>query len=98
MTGTQFVAFMDTNGGLHGRVELHRFSLSLEVEYHVHIRQRYTGDGVYIVSLAIDGEEVMNSVLNSKAEQFYDVEVYVSDPWYAACDGSVSDVKLTNFL
>ncbi|XP_066921940.1 uncharacterized protein [Clytia hemisphaerica] len=91
----QVVSYWDLNGDSVG--VFHRQDVKLGVNYHVKYQQQYINSGVYKASLEIDGVEV-ERMLNTQAEQFYDVKFYIADPWYPVCVGSVSDVKFTNFL
>ena len=62
------------------------------------ISQRYVSGGHYRYQIKIDDAEVY-SVINSQAEQFYNVKVYASDPYHEkACPGMIYDLELTNFL
>ena len=62
------------------------------------ISQRYVSGGHYRYQIQIDDVEVY-SVINSQAEQFYNVKVYASDPYHPkSCPGMIYDLELTNFL
>ena len=65
--------------------------------YEIEIHQRYISNGNYRYFIKIDREEV-HSAINSKARQFYNVKVYVGDPWYNASKGLISNLQFTNFL
>lgn len=52
-------------------------------------------DSSYTFSLTIGGEEVW-SVANSKPEEFSDVKVYASSPWYAAQAGAIRGLLIEN--
>ncbi|XP_066924021.1 uncharacterized protein [Clytia hemisphaerica] len=74
-----------------------RYGIMLNTEYNVEIRQRYKSGGVYKYSIFLNGDEV-HSTDNTQAQQFYDVTVYISNPWVFPCIGVVSELKMTNFL
>ncbi|XP_066912236.1 uncharacterized protein [Clytia hemisphaerica] len=75
---------------------IHR-QIHFNTEYNVEIHQRYRSGGVYKYSIFLDGEEV-HSTDNTQAQQFYDVKVFVSNQDGFPCLGSVSDLKITNYL
>ena len=77
--------------------DLYRFDVTYGVTYHVVLHQSYVSGGVYRVSLVIDGKEV-RSVLKTQARQYYNAKIYTANPGFEPCNGSISDVKLTNFL
>ena len=52
-------------------------------------------DFSYMFSLTIGGEEVW-SVANSKPEEFSDVKVYASSPWYVAQAGAIRGLQIEN--
>ena len=71
--------------------------LQVNTEYSVEIRQRYKSGGVYKYSILLNGEEI-HSTDNTQAQQFYDVKVSIGDQWYPECKGTISELKITNFL
>ena len=71
--------------------------LVVNVPIHIEIHQRYTSGGKYRYFIKINGEEVF-SIINTNAQQFYDVKVYASNPWTDACTGYIKNFKVTNFL
>ena len=52
-------------------------------------------DFSYIFSVTIGGEEIW-SVANSKPEEFSDVKVYASSPWYLAQAGAIRGLQIEN--
>ena len=64
---------------------------------HIEIHQRYISGGKYRYFIKWNGEEVY-SVVNEKAQQFYNVKVYASDPWHDACPVFIKNFSITNFL
>ena len=52
-------------------------------------------DSRYMFSLTIGDEEVW-SVANSKPEEFSDVKVYASSPWYGAQAGAIRGLQIEN--
>ena len=64
--------------------------------YDVEIHQRYKSGGVYIFSVIINGEEV-HTADNTQAEQFYNVKVWGATDWIEACNGKISNFKITQF-
>ena len=52
-------------------------------------------DSSYMFSLTIGGETVW-SVANSKPEEFSDVKVYASSPWYVAQAGNIRGLQIEN--
>ncbi|XP_066910159.1 uncharacterized protein [Clytia hemisphaerica] len=71
--------------------------VQFNTEYNVEIHQRYKSGGVYKYSILLNGEEI-HSTDNTQAEQFHDVKVYTGSPWSKACNGTISQLKITNFL
>ncbi|XP_066931320.1 uncharacterized protein [Clytia hemisphaerica] len=71
--------------------------LSINKTYHVEVHQRYTSNGNYRYFVKLDGTEVA-SLVNTDARQFYDIKVYASNPWNAACPVHASNFQITNFL
>uniref|UniRef100_A0A7M5WRY4 Cnidarian restricted protein n=1 Tax=Clytia hemisphaerica TaxID=252671 RepID=A0A7M5WRY4_9CNID len=72
-------------------------TVQYNTEYNVEIHQRYKSGGVYKYSTLLNGEEI-HSTDNTQAQQFYDMKVYISDPWLPACNGWIKYIKITNFL
>uniref|UniRef100_A0A7M5V1R0 Cnidarian restricted protein n=1 Tax=Clytia hemisphaerica TaxID=252671 RepID=A0A7M5V1R0_9CNID len=72
-------------------------TVQYNTEYNVEIHQRDKSGGVYKYSILLNGEEI-HSIDNTQAQQFYDMKVYISDPWFPACNGWIKHVKITNFL
>ena len=66
---------------------------------HIEIHQRYLRSGEYRYFIRIDGEEV-HSVVNTQAQQFYNVKVIAAQAFTSAatCPASIKNVKHTNFL
>jgi len=56
------------------------------------VRISQTAEGAY--SIALNGEEVF-VVQNNNAQEYSDVKVYASNPWYVPLDGSIRDFHLT---
>ena len=52
-------------------------------------------DSSYMFSLTIGGETLW-SVANSKPEEFSDVKVYASSPWFVAQAGSIRGLQIEN--
>ena len=73
--------------------------LSDEETHHIEIHQKYfkNGGGKYRYSVQIDGEEVVYFI-NTDARQFYNVNVYASNPYNDPCPVYISNLKITNFL
>ena len=72
-------------------------SVSINQKYHFAVHQRYVSDGNYRYFITIDGEEIY-TVLNTNATQFYNVKVFMSNNWQAACPVYISNFEITNFL
>ena len=64
---------------------------------HVEIHQRYVSQGDYRFFIKINGIEI-HSVINSGAQQFYNVDVYASDNFHKNAAGYISNFLFTNFL
>ena len=74
--------------------------LSFNVKHHIEIDQTYYGNSIYRFNVEINGQNVL-STINSKARQFYNVQIWASDPWYhiLANDSPViSNLTFVNFL
>ena len=72
-------------------------SLALNVSTRIEVHQRYTNGGNYRYFIKINGEEVY--IINTNAQQFYNVKVYASNPWSpSACPGYIKNFEVTNFL
>ena len=69
----------------------------LNDNHHIEIHQRYVSRGDYRYFIKINGTEI-HSTINSDARQFYNVNVYASDPWYENVNGFISNFDFTNFL
>ena len=65
--------------------------------YDIELHQRYKSGGVYTYSIIIN-DTVIHEVDNNQAIQFYNVNVWLSDPWHATCDGTISNFKFTQFM
>ncbi|XP_065662462.1 uncharacterized protein LOC124811205 isoform X2 [Hydra vulgaris] len=50
--------------------------------------------GAYISTIQVDGVNI-SSVTNTDAEEFYNVKLYFSDPWYLAQPGMVRNLLVT---
>ena len=55
--------------------------INLNEIYQIEIHQRYLSEVNYHIFVKVNGTEI-HSVVNSNAQQFYNINVYVSDPWY----------------
>ncbi|XP_066934784.1 uncharacterized protein [Clytia hemisphaerica] len=78
---------------------IHGDTIIYDVEYKVKVQQKYHGNNIYKIHVHINDQEV--SVVENAIQhvrQFYDLKVYVGDPWYPACNGKISNVKIINFL
>ena len=64
---------------------------------HFEIHQRYVSGGKYRYFIKMNGQEI-HSTVNDKAQQFYNVKVYASNPWGNACPGYIKNFAVTNFL
>ena len=64
---------------------------------HYEFHQRYVSGGDYRFFVKRNGEEVY-SVINTDAQQFYDVKVWASNPSASACQADIRNLELTNFL
>lgn len=74
-------------------------TIQLKKEYTIQAHQRYQGGGVYKRSIIFDGEEISSQENADFGEQYYDLDIYASHPYYnTACVGTISELKLTNFL
>ena len=74
--------------------------LSLNVKHHIEIDQTYYGNNIYRFNVNINGQNVL-STINSKARQFYNVQVWASDPWYMVLANNspiISNLTFVNFL
>ena len=72
--------------------------LALNVSTRIEVHQRYTSGGNYRYFIKINGEEVY-SIINTNAQQFYNVKVYASNPWSpSACPGYIKNFEVTNFV
>ena len=69
------------------------FNVSIRIEIH----QRYTSGGKYRYFIKINGEEVF-TIINTNAQQFYNVKVYAGNNWETACSGYIKNFEVTNFL
>ena len=69
----------------------------LNENHHAEIHQRYISKGDYRFFIEINGIEI-HSVINSEAQQFYDVHVYASDYYEENAAGYISNFLFTNFL
>ena len=72
-------------------------TINLNENYYIEIHQRYVSRGDYRYFIKVNGTEI-HSVINSNAQQFYNVNVYASDPWYVKANGFISNFQFTNFL
>ena len=61
---------------------------------HVEISQQLM-NGIYVYTIKLNGQKVF-SEQNNQPQNFKDVEVYTSDPWYPAQDGLIKDLHLVN--
>ena len=64
---------------------------------HFEIHQRYVNGGKYRFFIKMNGQEIYTTV-NDKAQQFYNVKVYASNPWFSACPAYIKNFAVTNFL
>ena len=106
VTGERIPAvFINSGGTLHVSNEVNGYpnyystagyQINLNESYLIEINQRYVSRGDYRYFYKINGKEI-HSVINSDAKQFYNVNVYASDPWYEA-NGFISNFQFTNFL
>ena len=71
--------------------------IQLNKEYVFEIHQRYKSGAVYKYSIILDGEEI-HSKETTDVQQFYNFNVYVTNPTHDACVGTISEFTLTNFL
>ena len=74
--------------------------LSLNVKHHIEIDQTYYGNSTYRFNVNINGKHV-RSKTNLKARQFYNVQVWVSDPWHRILVDNkpiISNLTFVNFL
>ena len=71
--------------------------LALNVSTRIEVHQRYTSGGNYRYFIKINGEEVF-TIINTNAQQFYNVKVYASNPWDYTCSGYIKNFEVTNFL
>ena len=71
--------------------------LKLNENQHIEIHQRYISRGDYRYFVKINGTEI-HSVINSDAQQFYNVKVYASGPYQNNLNGTISNFEFTNFL
>ena len=55
--------------------------INLNEIYQIEIHQRYLSEVNYHIFVKVNSNEI-HSVVNSNAQQFYNINVYVSDPWY----------------
>uniref|UniRef100_A0A7M5VBT2 Uncharacterized protein n=1 Tax=Clytia hemisphaerica TaxID=252671 RepID=A0A7M5VBT2_9CNID len=82
---------------INGKHKYKGYTVQYGIDYNVEIHQRYKSGGKYTFFIIINGKRIMKTV-NTQAEQFYDVKVYASNLWEPACNGTISDFKITNFL
>ena len=75
----------------------HMVVTQYNIEYNVEIHQRYKSGGVYKYSILLNGKEI-HSIDNTQAQQFYNMKIYSSDPWYTTRVGWIEDFKITNHL
>ncbi|XP_066910421.1 uncharacterized protein [Clytia hemisphaerica] len=73
-------------------------SIQLKKEYTIQAHQRYQGGGVYKRSIIFDGEEISSQEYADFGEQYYDLDIHASNNYNTACVGTISELKLTNFL
>uniref|UniRef100_A0A7M5V841 Uncharacterized protein n=1 Tax=Clytia hemisphaerica TaxID=252671 RepID=A0A7M5V841_9CNID len=83
----------DINGNVN---HCHDPPIKIGKSHHVTVHQRYISNGYYKYFIIFDGLEV-HSVIKKQAQQFYNVQVFTGDPWYAA-DDYISNVEFTNYL
>lgn len=69
----------------------------LNEKHHVEIHQRYVSRGDYCYFIKINNTEI-HSVIKKDAQQFYNVNVFASGPWYKNAAGFISNFEFTNFL
>jgi len=96
-TTTQFHIGSSINGDKNKHIDLLVNGLTINQTYHLEVHQRYVSNGDYRYFITIDGEELY-SVLNTDARQFYDVKVFMSNDWQAACPVYISNFEIINFL
>ena len=101
---TPFIALKKENAQLHISSSVngnHNFAENLIIfqmnqTYHIEVKQRYVNSGNYRYSIHVNGDEAFG-VLNTDARQFYDINVYASNPLHDPCPVYISNFKLTNF-
>ncbi|XP_066936617.1 uncharacterized protein [Clytia hemisphaerica] len=72
-------------------------SVALNTDYHVIIQQKYVKNGVYEMTAFLNGVEIMRAD-NTQPRQFYNVKALASTKMTNACDVTISDFKVTNFV
>ena len=72
-----------------------KYNLILNTVYDIKVGQYYISNGNYRYFIEIDGVEV-KATINTKAQQFYNMEVRLLASEGADCD--VTDLKFVNFL
>ncbi|XP_066921567.1 uncharacterized protein [Clytia hemisphaerica] len=72
-----------------------KYNLVLNTVYNIKVAQYYISNGHYRYFIEIDGIEV-ESTVNTKPTQFYNVAVYLLQRSKADCD--VTNLKFVNFL
>ena len=65
--------------------------------YKIVISQRYKSQGVYTYSVEVN-KDIIKVFENTQAEQFFDLKVYVANSFQSVCNGTISNVRMTNFL
>ena len=59
------------------------------------IEQKFLNNKKYQYSVYIDGKQI-HTVENKKAEEFKNVKVYVSDPWYEPANAQIENIVIEN--
>eukprot|EP00463_Aulacantha_scolymantha_P005628 TRINITY_DN6_c0_g2_i17.p1 TRINITY_DN6_c0_g2~~TRINITY_DN6_c0_g2_i17.p1 ORF type:complete len:250 (-),score=28.60 TRINITY_DN6_c0_g2_i17:513-1220(-) len=69
------------------------FLVSLKTWYHVQIKQ-VENEAKKIVYSILVNNKVIHSLLNTKAREYKNVKVYVTDPWYPAANGTIKNIQI----
>ena len=72
-------------------------SLPLNSEVHLEINQLYIGNGEYRYTIIQEGV-IIYTVINDDAQQFSNVKVYGSNPWYPTAKAKITKMSVMNYL
>ena len=91
MLDSQLYVAMALNGS--GDTGYFGNNISTNQWYGLSISQRKNSEGDYMFEVMLDGS-IVYSVVNQATQEFENVKIYVSDPWYTAFEGRLKNIRV----